>query len=771
MCQRSIFLVSLVLTVFLVVASASGVEIPVPSADFDDHVLNNQGDYVYIGDPTYTGAWKNDIGADGAYVDYRYWLSDGDLPARSGEFKAYPSDAELFDYIYQILDETFIEGATYTLSVWVGNAWPAQGYADGWALYFTGEDYNINLTEAHGLALADDWEQISLAYTATAADAGKKIGIKMSGEEGESYIVFDDVTLSYDVLASNPNPAHEQTDVPRDVILGWDAGGLAAQTNGQRIYFGENADEVTNATGAAGQTETSYDPGILTYGQTYYWRADQVENGSTVYAGDVWSFTVEAFSVPVETITATASAFSPGLEVSKTIDGSGLNALDQHSTAAVDMWFSGAGAGPVWIQYEFDQAYKLHEMLVWNSNQIIEAMVGFGPKEVWVEISLDGITWRALEDVPEFAQASGSADYSANTTVDFAGALAKYVKLTMVSGYGLTGQFGLSEVRFLYIPTYARQPQPNDGAVDVPLDAVLSWRAGREAVSHEIYLGTDPDALTLLTTTPETSYAPTDLNYDVTYFWKIAEVNDAEDPVAYAGPAWSFVTSAYTVVDNFDQYDDNCNRIFFAWLDGLGHNGSETCAVAPYNGNGTGSIVGNAAPPFAERTIVHGGSTQSMPIAYDNSTSSSEIVVNTDDLAIGRDWTIGSPTTLTMWFYGDPNNAAAQLYVKIGNTKIDYAGEADALITPTWIQWDIDLAGISLSNVPTLAIGLDRISGGVGIVYIDDVRLYGTAPEIAATVQINGVFKYRSDHPGVAWYVHATDDASTGSWLDDGCSG
>jgi hypothetical protein len=190
-------IVGLVTVVYLPVWSASANEqqlITVPDAGFDNHVLNNVGDYVYIGDSSYTGAWKNDYGpGDGAWIDYNYW--DDDMPARSGKFKAYPSDGTVFDYIYQILDEKFVEGETYTLSVWVGNAWPAEGYADGWGLYFTGEDYKINLAEAHGLALSGDWEQISLEYTATAADAGNRIGIKMSGEEGESYIAFEDVTL------------------------------------------------------------------------------------------------------------------------------------------------------------------------------------------------------------------------------------------------------------------------------------------------------------------------------------------------------------------------------------------------------------------------------------------------------------------------------------------------------------------------------------------------------------------------------------------------
>lgn len=790
MCKRVLFSVSLLLTVSYLASPAPGAEVFVPDASFEDHALNNEGDYVYIGDPGYTGAWKNEAGPEAAYVDYRYWLAQGDtdLPARTGELKAYPSDAGAFDSIYQILDETFIEGASYTLSVWVGNAWPGQGYADGWGLYFTGEDYKVNLAGAHGLALLADWEQISLVYTATAADAGKKIGIKLSGEEGESYIAFDDVTLSLDEpdTAFGPSPGQAQTDVRRDIVLAWKPGKLTAASNGHVVYLGESLDAVTNATGGTAQMDTTYAPGILSYGQTYYWRVDERDNANTVYTGDVWRFTVEPIGIPIENITASASASNPGMEASKTIDGSGMNELDQHSTTAMDMWFSGPGAGPVWIQYEFDQAYKLHEMLVWNANQIVESLTGFGPKEVIVEISLDGSIWTDLEDVPEFAQATGSDDYTANTAVGFGNAMAKYVKLTMVSGYGVTGQFGLSEVRFLHVPTFAREPQPENSAADVPLETMLTWRAGREAVSHEVYLGTDPGSLALVASTQENAYQPADLKYDGTYFWQIVEVNDAEDPASYAGPVWSFTTAVYGVVDNFDQYNDDCQRLFFAWLDGLGHNGSEDCGVAPYNGNGTGSIVGNATAPFAERAVVRSGSTQSMPLAYDNAAGSSEAVVNTDDLAIGRDWTMGSPTTMALWFFGDPNNAAAQLYMKIGNTKIDYAGDADALTTPDWTQWDIDLAGINLSNVPSLAIGLNGIGAGTGIVYVDDILLFGAAPQTTANELLNGGFEHWSDHPdagnwtymttiqddpGVAWYVHDTDDASTGSWLQDGYSG
>ena len=174
---------------FALSASAGATEITVPDAGFDDHVLA-EGGYVYIGEAAYTGAWNSDYGDGGAWLDYGYYADDPagpDLPALSGNNKVYGEG----DYIYQILDETFIEGEAYTLSVWTGIAW--SGYADGWWLYLTGgEDYTNELIEASGIAPVGAWEQVSLEYTATAADAGKKIGIKMWGD---TYVTFEDVAL------------------------------------------------------------------------------------------------------------------------------------------------------------------------------------------------------------------------------------------------------------------------------------------------------------------------------------------------------------------------------------------------------------------------------------------------------------------------------------------------------------------------------------------------------------------------------------------------
>ena len=269
-------------------------------------------------------------------------------------------------------------------------------------------------------------------------------------------------------IASNPNPADETADVPRDVALSWTPGQYAPATNGHKIFLSDNFNDVNEGIGGITQDANSYTPAQpLDFGKTYYWRVDEANSISGWDQGEVWSFTVEPFSYPVENITATASSqFSEQTGPENTINGSGLDANDLHSTDEADIWLSNmTGPQPSWIQYEFDRLYKLHQMLVWNSNQAIEPVVGLGFKDVTIEYSTNGTDWTVLADVPEFAQAPGQDGYEHNTTVDFGGVVARYVKITANSNWGgLVPQYGLSEVRFFYIPVFAREPEPAPGS-------------------------------------------------------------------------------------------------------------------------------------------------------------------------------------------------------------------------------------------------------------------------------------------------------------------
>ncbi|MHC4594160.1 MAG: LamG-like jellyroll fold domain-containing protein, partial [Planctomycetota bacterium] len=396
--------------------------------------------------------------------------------------------------------------------------------------------------------------------------------------------VGNPVDVSNPAQASDPYPADEEADVLRDVVLSWTPGDFAPAINGHKVYLGENFNDVNDGIGGITQSASSYDPGGLGFGTTYYWRVDEV-NGppdNTVYEGEVWSFTTEPVGYAIENITATASsAHQADMGPENTINGSGLDANDLHSQEPTGMWLSAAEPLGAWIEFQFDKVYKLHEMWIWNSNQMVESLVGFGLKAVTIEHSANGTDWTAVADVPEFARAPGVGGYAHNSTIDLGGAAAKYVRLTATSNWGgIMPQFGLSEVRFFHIPVWAREPSPDSGATDVDVNVTLGFRAGRQAASHDVYLGTDEQAVTDGTTTvtaiTETSYGPLSLDLGQTYYWRVDEANEAETPAMWQGELWDFTTQEYFAVDDFESYNDlnpedpASNRIFNVWIDGYG---------------------------------------------------------------------------------------------------------------------------------------------------------------------------------------------------------
>jgi len=297
----------------------------------------------------------------------------------------------------------------------------------------------------------------------------------------------------------------------------------------------------------------------------------------------------------------------------------------------------------------------------------------------------------------------------------------------------------LSEVRFLYIPGWAREPDPQDGATGVHPDVILKWRPGREAATHDVYLNTDEqgvmDGNVPANTVTEASYDAGTLELGETYHWRVDEANAAGIPAIWQGDICSFTTADYIVVDNFESYnglepsDPQSNRIFMMWKDGIGYGAQDN---PPYSaGNGTGSIIGHAAPPFVEGQIIHGGK-QSMPYFYDDRGLSgkanySEAEVDISELGIGPNWTRAGVKTLTLYFYGDPaNSAGEQMYVKINGVEVLYDGASSDITHGIWQPWNIDLsslAGIDLQNVTRFIIGLKN-GGGSGVVYFDDIRLY-----------------------------------------------
>jgi len=83
--------------------------------------------------------------------------------------------------------------------------------------------------------------------------------------------------------AYNPYPADGATNTAASLTLSWSAGTGATSHD---VYFGTS----NPPTFQVNQTGTTFDPGSLNLGETYYWRIDEV-NSLGVTTGLVWSFT------------------------------------------------------------------------------------------------------------------------------------------------------------------------------------------------------------------------------------------------------------------------------------------------------------------------------------------------------------------------------------------------------------------------------------------------------------------------------------------------
>jgi len=708
-------------------------------------VVMNRGGFTFL-------AWINTDALDGAH-QYVFQQGDGNGTGRSwlflftdAEIRTFvgggPTQSGVFAEAQEWYHAGFVvteQGATDSIQMYV-NGQPAgaagqRGMEDCEGAYFIGRHKNFAAGSVW-TGVLDELRMYNRALTT------EEVQVAMLGIPPE--------------LAADPVPADGQTDVPRDATLAWTAGEFAATHD---VYLGTNPDDVNSADRAnplgvllsQGQTATNVAAGRLEFGQTYYWRVDEVNGApdNTIYPGNVWSFATELLAYPIENVTATANGTpDPGVGPENLVNGSGLNADDQHSIQSSDMWVATPSPDePLTLAFAFDGVYKLHQMLVWNYNVQFEMLLGFGVKNATIEYSADGAEWINLGNV-ELAQATAEEMYTANTTIDFGGVAAQYVRLTVIDSYGVMGKSGLSEVRFLSIPVHAAEPQPAVGATDVSANAGLAWRAGREAAVHDVYLGTDPNALELIDSVADSTVDPGPLALAATYYWRIDEVNEAEAISTWAGQVWSFATEAFIVVEDFESYDDDANRIYDTWLDGWV--------------NDTGSTVGYLEEPFAERTIVRSGA-QSMPLFYDNAAgvAVSEAEASFD---VSQNWSTNGIQSLALSIHGDATNNGGQLYLKINSTKVMYSGLGDVLQRAQWVPWIIDLAttGANLSNVTSLTLGIEG-AGSSGVLYVDDIRLYAQAAET-----IEPVVPAADDPNLVAYYeFEGNTSDSTGNYPGD----
>jgi len=587
--------------------------------------------------------------------------------------------------------------------------------------------------------------------------------------------------------AYQPFPIEGSKYQDTGITLTWVAG-MNAKIH--TVYLGDSFEAVSNATtGGTSQALTNYTPAsLLENGRTYYWRVDEMDPPTTT-KGNVWSFT----TLPAITIA------DPNLIGWWKLDeGEGTRAVDwsghgNHGELRGDpQWVNGYDGGALDFDGSGDfiftgknasalgiEANKPRTVTAWVYTRAFNngGIFDMGNRAAGQDFCL-----RTLGTVNQWRIQYWSGDFdftypSQNVWVHFAhvhdglrtrtyanGVLIVDWDKTIntadtnpfqIGAYGWQANFfnGLiddvrlfnkfltaEEIQVVMLgdPMRAGNPSPpNRSSADIVRAAILSWLPGSAAAQHAVYFGTDMAAVADANTSDTTGIYrgfQTSASYTLPealawasgpYYWRVDEQNI--DGTVIKGTLWSFSVPDYILIDDFEAYNDTSsgqagsNLVYETWLDGYG---------TTTNGSAMGYTVPFA--PTMETGVVHSGR-QSAPMTYNNTTAAFSEVTCT--FAV-ENWTNHGIQTLSLWFYGDPNNVPGQLYVKVNGAKATYDGEAVNLTLQRWQTFNIDLAsvGVNLQSVTSLAVGIEG-AGAKGTMLLDDIRLYPYARQLITPVQ------------------------------------
>ena len=691
------------------------------------------------------------------------------------------------------IDPTPEDGSQYE-ETWTRLSWRAGDFAVSHDLYF-GTDFDYVNEGAEGAFVGNTTATFQVVgFPGFPAPEGLQPGTTYYWRVDEVNDLHPDSPWKGEVWsfwippksAYNAIPADGEVFADPNVDLSWTLGLKAVMS---AMYFGVDAEEVANGAGAPPVIEEgTFDPGPLALDTTYYWRVD-IFDGMQWTRGEVWSFT----TLPDVSITDSSLTvwwtLDEGSASTTAVDWSGHG---HHGTLINDpQWVDAYHGGG--LRFDGVDDFVLHSLpqgqnfasftvALWaraatlGQEQNMSLFSSHTPNSSGFQIDVDGTNPGNYRTNPPggTTQLFGpvTTDWihlalvGEGTTVLYYYNGSWFTSGTLTDNNLLFNEFiiGASRNRLNCFdgtiddlrvynraltqaeiqeamrgdPLLAWGPKPSPASTLYIRDATpFSWSPGDNASQHDVYFGTDRDAVADADASDATGiyqgrqgvtiYTPAEgVEWGGgPYYWRVDEYNT--DATISKGYVWSFTVTDYIGIDDFEDYNDYPpDEIFSTWIDG-------------YGTTTNGSTAGYAEPDFlagehyVETTIVHGGG-QSMPLFYDNNFKYSEATMT---LVSPRDWTAEGVGVLSLWFRGDASNAAERMYVALNGSATVYHDNPDAALINEWTQWTIDLQefaakGVNLANVNTISIGFgDKNNlqvGGSGMVFFDDIRLYRPAP-------------------------------------------
>jgi hypothetical protein len=360
----------------------------------------------------------------------------------------------------------------------------------------------------------------------------------------------------------------------------------------------------------------------------------------------------------------------------------------------------------------------------------------------------------------------GLLDIGTNGLVRVSGDVRSTMAIYDANGY-ITADGGTADVVILYDGTYttlqsssnpalakANTPSPLNASTGVAtIGTVLSWAAGTSATAHNVYLGTDSNTLSLVSSAQSgTTYNAGNLGYALKYYWRIDEVTSGG---TIAGNVWSFTTKGSITLDYFETYADTA-ALKAVWKDGSADNSSGSSIALSTTNRETGGVY-------------------SCALSYNNTGSVGGKYYSEIERPVPfANYLVNNAKSMDIWYRGATGNSVQKMYVGLTdgtNTAYVDVNSIASQESSVWICKHIDLAAftaanpsLNLNNLTKMYIGVGSktatTSGGSGLVYIDYMGLWPSRCLTTYKSDLNGDCKVDfADFAQVA-----TDWLGNGMW-------
>ena len=210
-----------------------------------------------------------------------------------------------------------------------------------------------------------------------------------------------------------------------------------------------------------------------------------------------------------------------------------------------------------WKIDETDADGNKHTGAVWSFMTVIGEATEPSPADLAADVPVDVIlSWTAGATAASYDVYFGTTDSpefmgnQVETSFDPGGlAYGSVMYYWQVDAIEADGTTYVGTLQSFMTPSgQATDPDPADGALLEATSAVLGWTAGDGAALHDVYLGTDPNALEYQDSQFETMVSIDGFVPGTTYYWQIVEV-EADGITVHEGPVWSFAIAPESAYD------------------------------------------------------------------------------------------------------------------------------------------------------------------------------------------------------------------------------